>query len=487
MKKILLIVVALFLLVSCKQTATIDPEVNSVYYEIYVGSFYDSDGDGSGDLNGVTQKLDYIQELGATGIWLMPIHPSPTYHKYDVTDYYGIDEAYGTMDDFDKLITEMEKRDMDLIIDLVLNHSSSQHPWFTSAVDAYQNDDCDTVKYCEYYHFSDEFEPGYASNGNIYYEAVFWEGMPDLNLDSEQLRNEIEEIAHFWLDKGVHGFRLDATTHFYREKTPENVAFLQWFNRTVKDYQKEAYIVGEAWTGDSIVSKMYESQIDSFFNFTMSQQGGRIAQSINLQTGLALANYVKEYQSKIESYSASAINAVFLSNHDNDRSAGYLADDKQKMAASIYLLMPGNVFIYYGEEIGMRGSGIDENKRLPMVWSFDDTLTNPPQMANYEFDQPNSVEQALKDEESLLKHYQTILKARNTYSETIARGDFEVLEVDKTVYALDYGDLIVMHHLSQDSLTIDLEYKDVEVLFGEVDNKSNQLTLNGYTTLIIHR
>src|SRR5690554_4217459 len=135
MKRILLSLSILLVLSSCStQDDTKKPEVNSVFYEIFVGSFYDSDEDGMGDLKGVQTKLDYIQnDLQATGIWLMPINPSPTYHKYDVMDYTGIDPQYGTMEDFDDLVAEMNSRDMDLILDFVLNHTSSKHPWFIKA------------------------------------------------------------------------------------------------------------------------------------------------------------------------------------------------------------------------------------------------------------------------------------------------------------------------------------------------------------------
>lgn len=484
MKKFLSFLV-LLLLVGCQSQVT--PEVNSVYYEIYVGSFYDSDNDGMGDLNGVNEKLDYIRDLGATGLWLMPISPSPTYHKYDVTDYKAIDEAYGTMEDFDDLVSEMNKRDMDLILDLVLNHSSSKHPWFQKAVSAQMNDTCDVTIECEYYHFSDESEPGfYQLTNDLYYEAVFWDQMPDLNLESEALRDEIVDIVTFWLDKGVKGFRLDATTHFYRENINENIEFLSWLNETVKSINPKAYLVGEAWTADSIVTQMYESQIDSFFNFSLSQVSGQIVKSVNTGNGIDLANYVSKYEDQIKEANPQSLNAVFLSNHDNDRSAGYLSQnlDKQKQVASMYLLMPGNVFIYYGEEISMKGSGRDENKRLPMVWSFDEELANPPKEADYKIEQPTSVELALKDKDSLLNHYKKVLKVRNSY-EDISRGEISVLDYGPSVYAMDHGDVIVIHHLDENSIEIDIEYSKIEVVNGIVQKIDDGLLIEGYSSVII--
>lgn len=485
MKKFLLILLVLFL--SGCQSGPVKPEVNSVYYEIYVGSFYDSDGDGMGDLNGVTEKLDYIQELGATGIWLMPINPSPTYHKYDVMDYQAIDEDYGTMEDFDKLVEEMEKRDMDLILDLVLNHSSSKHPWFLSAVSAHINDSCDVTPECDYYHFQSESAAGFTQlSTDLYYESVFWDQMPDLNLDNEQVREEIDEIVTFWLDKGVHGFRLDATTHFYRENVENNVEFLSWFNDLVKEKKPDAYLVGEAWSADSIVTQMYESQVDSFFNFTLSQVSGSIVRALNTGNGIDLANYVASYEQTIKEKNPEALNAVFLSNHDNNRSAGYLSNDlaKQKQAASLYLLMPGNVFIYYGEEISMKGSGKDENKRLPMVWSLDEELADPPAQADYVPEQDNSVEDALKDKDSLLNHYKNVLKIRNSYP-SISRGEVSVLDLGTEIFALDHGDVIVVHNVSSETVEIDIEVSKFKVVGGSVEKTKDGLSLEANSSALI--
>ena len=173
------------------------------WYQVFVYSFCDSDGDGIGDLNGVTQSLDYIQSMGFDGIWLSPIHPSSTYHKYNVSDYIAIDPEYGTMEDFDAFIEACNARGIRVILDLVINHSDLHHLWFTERP--------------EFYNIADE--PG---NGNWerlpdgrWYECQFWGEMPDLNLDNEELRAELEQIFAFWLERGVSGFRLDAIKDYY--------------------------------------------------------------------------------------------------------------------------------------------------------------------------------------------------------------------------------------------------------------------------------
>lgn len=492
MRKLFGVILTLLILTGCQaEQVSVKPEVNSVYYEIFVGSYKDSDGDGMGDLQGVTDSLDTLQDLGVTGIWLMPISPSPTYHKYDVTDYKAIDKAYGTMEDFDNLVKEMKSRDMDLIIDLVLNHSSSKHPWFLKAVSGVTNNTCDEIVECGYYNFSDSYESGYTKlNDSTYYESVFWEEMPDLNLDNNSLRQEIDDIVSFWIDKGVKGFRLDATTHFYGENLNQNVDFLNWLQTLVKSKKSDAYLVGEAWTVDSTIHEMYASQLDSFFNFGLSQNSGKIVTAINKSDGSRLAKQVYDYNQSIKQHNNQAIDAVFLSNHDNNRSAGYLTTlEKQKMAASLYLLMPGNVFIYYGEELGMKGSGIDENKRLPMPWTKDPKdLTNGPSDADYTAEQPLSYKEAKKDKDSLWYHYQKVINMRNTYSQDFARGNFSIIDTgNPAIYALEYDNVILIHNLSEEMNTITQDYDKINTVNGKVKKVGNTLELSAYTTIIIEK
>ena len=157
------------------------------WYEIFVYSFFDTNNDGIGDLKGVTQKLDYVKDMGFNGIWLMPIHPSPTYHKYDVKDYYAIDNVYGTLEDFDTLIEQAHARGIKVIIDLVFNHTSSEHPWFLQACDYIRKNGKPGGQYGDFYNFNTKELSGYSkvSGTNYYYEARFWSGMPDLNLNSQ--------------------------------------------------------------------------------------------------------------------------------------------------------------------------------------------------------------------------------------------------------------------------------------------------------------
>jgi alpha-amylase len=427
------------------------------YYEIFVRSFYDKNADGLGDLAGVTAKLDYISDdLGADGIWLMPIMPSPSYHKYDVTDYYTIDPQYGTLADFDKLISEAHKRDVKVIIDLVLNHTSNLHPWFDAAVKALWAGT--ESKYIGYYNFTlDDIGQGYSKiTDKYYYECRFVSGMPDLNLDNQDLRSELIKIARFWMDRGVDGFRLDAVTSFYTGDQPKNIEFLKWFNTNVKTYKSDAYLVGEAWSDSGIIAEYYKSGVDSFFNFPLAQATGLLVSTINNKAGNTYAKELYDWNLLIAEKNPVAKDAPFISNHDNGRSAGYLMRNlqKEKMAASLYLLAPGNPFIYYGEELGMTGSGIDENKRLPMFWSQTDKKGTPFPPPNYTqtIEGIKGADEQIKDSESLINHYQKILSIKDKLP-GIARGKIEYFDTaldGVAKYSVTYKEkrIYIVHNLT---------------------------------------
>ena len=414
-------------------------------YEIFVYSFCDSDGDGIGDLPGVLSKLDYINDgdpatvndLDCDQIWLMPVCPSPTYHKYDVTDYCAIDPVYGTMEDFDALVEACHARGIRVIVDLVVNHTSVEHPWFQTAAAYLRELPPDwgaSEDYCPefgYYHFSREAQNGYAplAGTNWYYEARFWEGMPDLNLDSNAVRSELAEVTEFWLRHGVDGFRLDAVTSYYTGDRNASVAFLSWLTSAVKTQSPEATLVGEAWAAQDEYARYYESGIDSLFDFAFAGQDGIIASVVKGNRPAAdFAAMMESEEQLYASYNPSYVNAPFYTNHDMARSTGYYAYDdgsRTKLAGALNLLMTGNAFIYYGEEIGMKGSGKDENKRAPMFWTdggagADGNCSGPPEMDRFDMKFPSLAAQQ-EDPASVWQYYRDAVRMRRSIP-VLARG-----------------------------------------------------------------
>ena len=360
-------------------------------YEVFVYSFCDSDGDGIGDLPGLLSKLDYINDgspaegddLEMTGLWLMPVFPSNTYHKYDVTDFTGIDPAYGTPEDMDALLAACHERGMTVILDLPVNHTSTAHPWFQVAAKYLRSlpPGREAVKeecpYVWYYQFAREQYDGYVPlpDSEWYYEARFWSEMPDLNLTTGEVRQELKDVIDFWLDRGVDGFRLDAVTSYYTDNPEAGIEFTRWLTETAKERKPSAYIVGEAWADQNTYARFYRSGIDSLFDFAFAGRDGIISRIMN---GTADLRYFAEAMVQEEELYASMnplyVNAPFYTNHDMDRGAEYFVGDdgtKAKIAEALNLLMTGNAFIYYGEELGMKGAGRDENRRAPMYWSDD--------------------------------------------------------------------------------------------------------------------
>ena len=496
MKKLLLCLA--LLLCGCQSKEEVSNENSSIVYQIFPYSFYDSDGNGVGDINGITKKLDYIQSLGAGSIWLNPISESPTYHKYDVIDYMSVDPIFGTIEDFDTLVEEANSRNIGIIFDLVLNHTSSKHPWFIQAKEDILNNRCDEEdSKCSWYNFTNEKKNGYTMMGNgYYYESGFWSEMPDLNLDEPKVREEIEKVVQFWIDHGVKGFRLDAPYHYYGGNASKNNEFLSWLASTVKKYDSDAFIVGEVWADRSTIQKHYESGMDSFFNFTGSGTSGKIVSMIRSKNGAALANWFADYNQQIKETNLDAIDSVFLSNHDQGRSGAFFGNqiEKTKLMASVLLLAPGKVYVYYGEEIGMLGSGDDPNKRMPMLWSNTDKTGIPynPPGVNYTNQVETSVENQLKDDESLLNHYRLVASMRNK-STLFETGDVESLPMNNnSIYAMKFSNseesLYVFHNFSEEEQTVEINVESNEINSTNQNNKlkGNTLTLQPLSSSVIY-
>ena len=473
------------------------------FYEIFVYSFCDSDGDGIGDLQGVISKLDYLQELGINGIWFMPIHPSTSYHKYNVSDYYDIDPQYGTMADFEELLAECDKRDIHVIIDLVVNHTGSEHVGFKEAVSYLQNlpagaePDPAECKYLDYYFFSKEEGKGSrpGEGTDWYYEGMFDYSMPDINLGSEATREESKSIMQVWIDKGVDGFRLDAAKEFYSGSVSKNVEVLSWIQETATSIKPDCYLVAEVWEGFNQIAAYYESGITSIFNFAFGNSDGKITKVLqgagNESVVTTYATALQKADSAYRSANPDYIDAPFLSNHDVGRIYGFAGRDenKMKMAAAMNLFMSGSAFIYYGEEIGMPGSGNDPSKRAPFYWNEtrDQGTTNPPPECELPEEYPlGSLQKQRGDGDSLYNYYRQAIAIRNALPQ-MARGIPTAETALNTgcvsAYRKTWGEesCIVLMNISQEKAEVDLSAYADWTMAASLSAEGSKIKLKGDT------
>lgn len=351
-------------------------------YEVFVRSFQDSNGDGIGDLNGLTSRLDYINDgnpastrsLGASCIWLMPVAESPSYHGYDVSDYYKVEPDYGTNDDFKRLVAEAHRRGIRVLVDMVLNHSSNRHPYFESAAR-------DTASpYRSWYRWSPRplgngpwGAPAWRKNPyrDEYYYGVFTAEMPDLNYQTPAVRQEANRIADFWITRmGVDGFRLDAVP--YLVETGDTLAGSSGTHRLLHEYAEHvhatlpgAFTVGEVWDSAGALLKYYPDQLDSYFTFQLSDA---LLGAVDRGTASGL---LTEYLRLQDAGVPPTRFSPFQRNHDQTRTMTVLHGDarKARMSAALLLTLPGVPFVYYGEEIGMTGDKPDPRLRTPMQWT----------------------------------------------------------------------------------------------------------------------
>jgi len=346
-----------------------------------VRSFKDSDGDGIGDLKGATSKLDYINDgnpksthsLGARCIWLMPVDESPSYHGYDVSDYYRVARVLGTNDDFKMFAAEAHKRGIKVLVDLVLNHSSSEHPHFLEALR-------DTASpYRTWYRWS-ATDPGRGPWGsdiwhkspvrNEYYYGIFSSHMPDLNYETTAVLDEAKRVAKFWIDSmHVDGFRLDAVSYLVEDgmhlaHTAGTHRVLREWQAYVRGIKPDVFTVGEVTYPNDTVLTYYPDQLTSYFAFEVADS---IISAVRRGSATGMLAPVVQLQRTVPDGRWSP----FVRNHDQVRTRTELGGDiaKAKIAATILLTMPGMPFVYYGEEIGMIGAKPDERLRTPMQWS----------------------------------------------------------------------------------------------------------------------
>ncbi|BDG03237.1 alpha-amylase family glycosyl hydrolase [Anaeromyxobacter oryzae] len=456
----------------------------AVFYEVFVRSFDDSDGNGMGDFAGLTAKLDYLNDgnpgtttdLGVDALWLMPIMKSPSYHGYDVTDYEQVNPQYGTEAGFERFVQEAHRRGLRVILDLVLNHTSDAHPWFRESAKGPQSPKRD------WYVWSPTdlgwTQPWNAQSGSTWHErngafyyGVFWGGMPDLNYRNPEVREEAKRIARFWLAKGVDGFRLDAIRHLIetgpgkgQAGSPENHVFLREFAAAVKAAKPDAMLVGEVWSDAGDIAEYYgdgKDELDMLFDFPLATA---IVQGVKEGDPGRITNALDDVK---RLYPPGAVDAPFLTNHDQIRVATQLGDDpaRLRLAAAILLTLPGAPFLWQGEELGMQnGPGNeDEWKRTPMPWDGSPKggfTTGQPWMELAPGHERANVAAETGDPGSLLSRYRALVRARHQ-SPALARGGIEVLDAGApgVLAYLRRGEgetVLVVHGLGDDPVDVAL-------------------------------
>lgn len=494
----------------------------SVCYEIFVRSFYDTNNDGIGDFNGVTAKLPYLKDLGVKTLWLMPIMPSPSYHGYDVADYYDVNPDYGTMSDFDNLLAEAKKYNIDIMIDIVFNHSSTQNPWFKQSYEDYVSNNTSLDSKADWYCWIDHYQTGYSiysGSKGIYYESRFDHSMPDLNTQNEAVRAEMLKILKYWVEKGVDGFRFDAVKYFDFNNTKYNVEFMTYLHdEIVKDYPG-IYFVGECWDGITVINDYYKSTFESFFTFGSSLDGNGdasiVGQVKTLTSANSFASTIENRERIMKENNPNAYSSYFLSNHDMDRASNSLTNENAKLAASLYLLLPGTPYMYYGEEIELMGKrktapedASDARRRLPMIWSMTD------KEGECGFPEPHRVDlmtneqvklgvaEQMDKNYSLWNHYKKVIEIRNKYP-FIKNSVFTNMtkQIDTKLdnilaYELSYGDesIIVIHNFENANASVDLSKIGVSSILDEVsvsrqypELSNNILKIGKWSTVILSK
>ncbi|MBR5059397.1 MAG: hypothetical protein IKX06_01330 [Clostridia bacterium] len=488
-----------------------------VVYQIFVGSFSDSDGDGTGDLRGIINRMDYLNDgdvnhgndLGVQLLWLSPIFNSPTYHKYDTVDYYKIDPAFGTEDTLKELIELCHVRNVKIILDVALNHTSTVCAWFQKFLAAHNGGDTEDPYYNWYSWADADGRKGgvrYAKLGKTgeYYECNFDDAMPELNYDVPEVREAMFNVCRYYLELGIDGFRFDAAKYIYYGETDRNVSYWKELLGKLREVKQDVYVVGEVWSGNSEIVTYYDAL--NCFDFTAATADGMIAAAANGKNGQIdnYTKYIAAFLEQIKTGREDSMYQPFIANHDMDRAAGFMTvtTGAAFMGANLLLLGPGSPVIYYGEEIGMKGSrgaaNTDANRRLAMLWGDGDTVKDPLGSTFDSKKQVNgTVSEQIKDKNSLLRYYSKVISIRGKYP-AIARGEYSQIDFESNFtggFDVVYnGEHIgIIHNTGNVETEIDLsQYKGfgfTELLdcvgTGDAKLSGSMLTLGPKTSAIL--
>ena len=490
----------------------VDNKGGSAFYEIFVGSFCDSNGDGVGDLNGIKSKLPYLKKLGVSGLWLTPIHPSPSYHHYDVMDYYAVSPDFGTLDDFSSLCSEAKSQGIDIILDMVFNHCSIKGTWYKNWLANLANPDS---QYYDNFSYSEEEKTGYFYEGELggYVEGNFSSDMPELNFDTPYVREELKRIQDFWLEKGASGFRYDAVKYFYCTNsngnivgnTAKNVEVLTELAQAARAKKADAYLVGECWVDSDAEIYNYASSGMNMFHFPTS--GVSAVNSVGVMPMKSFRNFMDSVVSAntlLKEKNPNGDFACFISNHDQDRWGNYFSGHSdpsgaRKLMVSTYLLTPGTPFMYYGEEIEMLGARkttdkTDAMRRQAMVWGDESITCKQPENFVFTPQTETTVASAEADGYSMLNHYRKVLSVRNKYKDVFRKGTYEVLDFGDyraTGFKITYGNDVyyLVHNCNTTQVTLDVSgsslLEDIPTSKTSAGFNSGKLTLSGYSSAFI--
>lgn len=492
---------------------------NAVIYELNIKAFKDSNSDGKGDIRGIISKLDYLQILGVNCLWLLPMYPSPGLDDgYDISDYYSINPDYGTIDDFEKLIHESHRRGIRILGELVLNHTSDQHPWFIEAKKG------EGSKYHDYYVWSDTYRKyqetriifsdteksnwTWCDECGMYYWHRFFRSQPDLNFDNEEVRSEIKKIFRFWFDLGLDGFRVDAVPYLFEsegtdcENLPETHQFIKELRSIIDNEYPDRILLAEAnqWPEDLVKYFGCGDEFHMAFNFPLMP---RIFMAFRKENSEPIINIIKH----IPDIPATCQWAIFLRNHDEltlemctDEERDYLyrayAEDKRmqlnkgirrrlnpllkndrrkiELAYAMLFTLPGTPVVYYGDEIGMGDNiylGDRNGVRTPMQWNEDrnagfsdckPSMLYSPVIIDPEYNyNAINVEAQLNNQASLLNFIRRLIHKRKEHP-VFGNGRIKFIEINNKrllsfVRSNDEEDILCIFNLSSKAEAARLE------------------------------
>ncbi|BBE30768.1 4-alpha-glucanotransferase [Tepiditoga spiralis] len=477
-----------------------------IFYELYLRSFFDGNGDGIGDFSGLNKKLDYFVNLGITHIWLLPIMKSPSFHGYTITDFYNTNPLYGNLEELKETLKNGHNKGLKFVLDIPVNHVSINHPWFQKALNG-------DKKYENYFIWSNDKtdineKRHWGNNINIwhkvndkYFYGLFGPGSPELNFENKNLWNEMKKIFSFWLEIGFDGFRLDAAKHIFDYNIKEmkfeyqhekNISFWKEMISHIKSINPNSTIISEVWDDPKIVKK-YNGIFEIGFNFPFSydlKESLKRNSTKKFINGLknSMENYLNE--EKIITNSGN-----FLTNHDMTRLMSELKTiEKVKFSIAMLMTLPGNPFIYYGEELGMKGklSNVDftEDAEEPLQWYSCGYGIGQTEWKNIKFNKPYSgvsFEEQINNETSILNFLKSVIAFRKE-NDWISEAKIKILYSNKNMVKLSVfnrlNEFIIYYNFKSHEIKLDnFDTSKIIKIFGNF-NKKNK-SLEKYSILVL--